>query len=388
MPDNINIDYNSLFSLVMQAPVSFMLLHGDNLLIKLVNQRATEYIGRPAEDLINRPFFEAFSELEGGIYENIIQNILATGETFNAREIPLHLINWDSGENRYLNLILKPLFTGEKITGIMGVASDVTELVRSRNDFRESKERLADELRQQVEAHTADLNRSNRELLHFARAASHDLKEPVRKIRTFGTILIDEFEQEMPARAVSFIKKIIKSADRLRRMLESVKKYISLEKPVDDLQEVDLNTVINNVLLSLEVLIESRDARFTIMPLPVIEGSVRMLHLMFQNLIENSVKFSHQNKSLSIYIGATQVVSNNRSMVEIEITDTGIGFASEYSQKIFDSFVRLNSIDEYEGIGLGLSIVKQVVERHLGTISATGKEGEGASFRILLPLKQ
>lgn len=509
MADRVEIDYNSLRSLVMQAPVSFLLLDGKNLIIKVVNQRVMDYTGKAYDDIIDKPFFEAFPEF--GQFESVMRSIFVTRQTFTANEVPLHLLNWKPGENRYVNFILKPHMAGDTVTGIIGVASDVTELVKSKNASRENEDKFkaifdtmhqglaiveleydnngnavdfiylevnsafeiesgiasvagkkatdvlgehaqfwietfakvrasgekimlssnrsvtgrwfetnifpiggsgsnkvvfifadisarkeeerirqdfANELKEQVDARTAELNRSNRELLNFARAASHDLKEPVRKIGTFGSILVSEFEDQLPERAVGFIKKIIKSADRIRRMLDSMKSFISLEKPVKEFEPVDLNTLINNVLVGMEVLIEHKSVHFTVNPLPVIEGSPHMLFLLFQNILENSVKFSHNQRPVDIFIWGKEVTEKGNKLVEIEISDTGIGFSSEFSKSIFDSFVKLNSGEEFEGVGMGLSIVKQVVERHNGTITATGRDGEGASFRIRLPIKQ
>jgi PAS domain-containing protein len=142
MPHRINIDYNSLNSLVMQAPISFILLEGENLVIKVINERALYYTGRTYEDVIDKPFFEAFREFKSEGYPAIFKNIMITGETYTANEIPVHLLNWSEDESRYVNLILKPHILNGKTTGIIGVASDVTELVKSKKASRESEDKF------------------------------------------------------------------------------------------------------------------------------------------------------------------------------------------------------------------------------------------------------
>lgn len=496
----------------MQAPVSFLLLCGRDFIIKLVNQRAMDYTGKSHEELIDKPFFVAFPEFMKRNFKPILENVMKTGKTFHAQEVPINLLNWHSEESKYVNLVLKP-FTNEagKAMGIIGVASDVTGLVRSRNAAAESdekfraifdtmdqglaivdvlydednkavdyvfhqvnaafedeaglkdvvgrrasevlkehaaywveifgnvlktgepvriaanrtvtgrwyetnvfriggtgshriaflftditprkeeeldKQKFADELKEQVDSRTSELNISNRELLQFARAASHDLKEPIRKIRTFGNFILSDYSDQIPERVNFFIQKILKATTRLQRMIEGMRSYISLEKPVDNFIPVDLNEVVTNVMTGLDFMIEDKNALFTINPLPKVEGSPLMLHQLFQNLIHNSLKFTVPGKPVNIFIGSNNMNVNGKDFAEIEINDTGIGFPPEYSYKIFESFVRLNPADIYEGEGIGLALCKKIVEKHRGRITATGEEGIGASFKVLLPLKQ
>lgn len=258
---------------------------------------------------------------------------------------------------------------------LIGVIQDITE-----------QKLFAEELTRQVDERTEQLHRSNEDLLQFAHVASHDLKEPVRKIKIFIGMLISEYGNLLPERGLSYLNKVQNSTERMFSMIEGVLAYSTLNSSERTIDKINLNKIIDNITTDLEVLIEQKNGIIRKDNLPSIEGASVLIYQLFYNLINNALKFSKANEP--VYITIESVVSENDNMVKIVISDTGIGLDPDYIYKIFEAFTRLNAKDEFEGTGLGLALCKKIVERHHGTLSATGVKNESATFIIELPLKQ
>jgi len=261
-------------------------------------------------------------------------------------------------------------------------------------DIHASKEQ-ATILEEEVKKRTYQLNelnislqQSNNELQQFAHVASHDLKEPLRKIKTFISRLTDDPGSHFSESGQLFLRKVNSAADRMNIMIEGVLNYSMLSAAHQKLEKVDLNETIRNIESDLEILINQKSATIHYANLPVIEGASVLLYQLFYNLINNSLKFSKPDLKTIIDINSLIKRMGNKDFVEITIQDNGIGFEQEFAEKIFETFLRLNSKDQFEGTGLGLSLCKRIIERHGGTIQAFGQLDKGATFVITLPLKQ
>jgi signal transduction histidine kinase len=149
---------------------------------------------------------------------------------------------------------------------------------------------------------------------------------------------------------------------------------------------VDLSKIINQIEADLELIIVQKKASLIVDELPVIRANSILMHQLFYNLINNSLKFSKPNELPVIKISAIEIVKGDKKYSRIELSDNGIGFEKEFENKIFETFSRLNPKDEYEGTGLGLALCKKIVDRHRGFIFARGIPGKGAIFTILLPV--
>ncbi len=236
------------------------------------------------------------------------------------------------------------------------------------------------------------LEESNKDLQQFAYIASHDLQEPLRKIQTFSNLILDKHVDEKE-KIVSYINKISTSASRLRTLVNDLLDYSRIYSE-ERFEKVDLNKIIVDVLSDLELQVKARECVVEITPLPVVDGVSSQLRQVFQNLISNSIKFARKDATCQIRITGELVASkqiNAQASAEgkycrISIQDNGIGFKPEFSQRIFEIFQRLNGRNEFEGTGIGLAIVKKVVDRHDGLIYASSQENEGATFTIILPL--
>jgi len=250
-------------------------------------------------------------------------------------------------------------------------------------------------LEEEVRRRTKELNetnlslmQSNNELQQFAHVASHDLKEPVRKIKTFTNRLMEDKGSSFSESGKVYINKVNSAADRMNIMIEGVLNYSMFSAAHQKIEEVSLNEIIKSIESDLEVLIAQKSATIRYQKLPTIEGASVLLYQLFYNLINNSLKFSQPGEPPVVDISSSVIHKEKNELVQIKVVDNGIGFEQEFAGKIFETFLRLNSKDQFEGTGLGLSLCKRITERHGGTIEAMGNPGKGASFIIQLPLKQ
>lgn len=256
-------------------------------------------------------------------------------------------------------------------------------------------------LEQKVEERTKDLVRSNKdlaarneELAQYAYLASHDLQEPLRKIIIFSKMIDDKYLANSPE-AKDKMAKVIASSERMRNLINDFLSYSKLSA-ASHFSPVDLNEIIKEALSDLELMIEEKQAEIKLECLPSIEAVPGQVRQVFQNLLSNAIKFARKDSNPNIRIWSELVAERSLdapadakgNYVRINISDNGIGLDESYFEKIFVIFQRLHGVGEYEGTGIGLAIVKKIVERHNGLIGVKSKEGAGATFTILLPVKQ
>ncbi len=274
------------------------------------------------------------------------------------------------------------------------------DMERNLRDEIELRKKAENILEEKVKERTQELVKSNQrleesnnELQQFAFIASHDLQEPLRKIQTFSGLALDKFSQE-DEKVKPYLGKIHESATRLRNLVTDLLQYSKIYTD-DEFSTIDLNVMINEILSDLELQIEMKHCSFEVSQLPSIEGIPFQLRQVFQNLLSNSIKFSKGNESCRISVSGELVEDksfdskpqSSGTFCRLVVKDNGIGFSNEFRNRIFEIFQRLRNRHAYEGTGIGLAIVKKVVERHDGIIDAWGKENEGATFTIVLPVR-
>lgn len=257
---------------------------------------------------------------------------------------------------------------------------------------------MADVLEQKVVERTlelqqtnAELEASNSELLQFASVASHDLKEPLRKIHMFSNIIKDRFGNQLDG-AESYLDRIITSSARMTRLINDLLVYSRLSVTAL-FERISLSVIIEEVLMDLELSIAEKGATVEVTELPVLDMVPGQMRQVFQNLISNALKFSQPDKPPYIKITAELVDNPGSSAMtspncRIVVQDNGIGFDPKYAHKIFTIFQRLHSTEKFEGTGIGLAITKKIIERHNGEIEVHSVEGEGTRFIISLPVEQ
>jgi light-regulated signal transduction histidine kinase (bacteriophytochrome) len=246
---------------------------------------------------------------------------------------------------------------------------------------------FTEELSKLVTERTAALQRSNEDLRQFAHVASHDLKEPIRKIQTFNNRILDEYIELLPSKVINYSQKIGTAADRMISMVEGVLRYSKLRNADQVLKSVDLNEILHHIAIDLEVLIHQKKATITMSALPTLSANPTLMYQLFYNLILNSLKFSKIEEPPLININSEVESTDEKTYARIAVSDNGIGFEQEFAQDIFKTFTRLHPAEDYEGTGLGLALCKKIVERHGGTITANGEPDKGATFTILLPIE-
>jgi light-regulated signal transduction histidine kinase (bacteriophytochrome) len=240
------------------------------------------------------------------------------------------------------------------------------------------------------------LERSNKNLEDFAHAASHDMKEPLRKIRTFIDRIKRSLGSKLEETEERLFERIDASAERMQMLVDDLLEFSHVSEQPRQMELVNLNDKVLRVLTDLELPVEEKHANIIIGDLPTVKGNRRQLQQLFQNLIGNALKYSKPDVPPKITIQSRTLKGHDvpislpvewgeRNFHLIEFADNGIGFEQEYADRIFEMFQRLHGKSEYAGTGVGLSIARKVVDNHNGYIWAKGQPGVGATFYVLLP---
>jgi signal transduction histidine kinase len=267
--------------------------------------------------------------------------------------------------------------SGERI--LIGTTSDVTDEVIAKKA---------------IEERNRELEANNKELQAFNYVASHDLQEPLRKIQTFISRLVDKDLLSLSENSQQFLLKIQDSTQRMRVLIDDLLQFSRANKAEKVFEKTNLNELVENSKHELAQIIEDKNATIISDELPTLNVIPFQIQQLFSNLINNSLKYCRENVTPFITIKLDIVdaakeetipIDEKRNYYKITFTDNGIGFDSEYSQKIFLLFNRLHNKNEYSGTGIGLAICKKIVENHKGFIVADGQTNIGATFTIYLP---
>jgi len=299
-------------------------------------------------------------------------------------------ICWPDQSIHWVRLNGKVIVENGKAISSVGIVVDITQEKKAAEMLEEKIRQRTRELQEANES----LARSNQQLEQFAHVASHDMKEPIRKIVMFIDRLNSELQSVHTPQTKAYVEKVLKSAYRLTNMVEGVLAYASINAAEEKVEPVDLNKIIKDIESDLELVIQQRNATISYSHLPVIMAAPLLMHQLFYNLINNALKFAKTGMPSFIQLSAHklqdsmwrgQEINPDQPYWEITLQDNGIGFAQENAEIIFKTFTRLHSKDHYEGTGLGLALCQNIVEKHNGFITAVGVEGEGATILILLP---
>lgn len=238
----------------------------------------------------------------------------------------------------------------------------------------------------ELKHYSQELERSNKELEDFAFVASHDLQEPLRKIRAFGDRLSKSFSANLGEQGLDYLTRMQSASNRMSRLIEDLLAFSRVTRRSREFVSVDLNKLLIEVLDSLDYAISERNARVNVGPLPTIEGDESQLHQVFSNLISNSLKFVAEDVDPQIEIRSQgSAVYNEKHFFVVSVSDNGIGFDEKYRDRIFNLFQRLHGKDEYSGTGIGLAICRKIVENHGGKIEVQSQPGKGTTFSLWLP---
>ncbi len=301
----------------------------------------------------------------------------------------LHVEYFDEINHHWLEVVAVKMNDGLVVT-----FSDISDKKKAADLLAQGFQDLQSTTNKLTAANYA-LEQSNYELLQFASVVSHDLKEPLRKIQTFGNLLNVKVQSKLEVDEKTYLEKMINSSQRMQSLIDDLLAFSKLSNKHIHFHETDMNLVLTRILDDLEVTIREKEATFDIDQLPSIEAIPGQIHQLFQNLISNALKF---NNSGHPYIKvemneisdeqATEFRIHQKEYISFSIQDNGIGFDPKYKEKIFGVFQRLHSSASYQGTGIGLAICKKIIENHNGFIFAESELNKGTRFTILLPVKQ
>ncbi len=239
--------------------------------------------------------------------------------------------------------------------------------------------------------YTSQLKFQNEQLEQFAYAASHDMKEPLRKIMFYNNHLAETSANLLPQKEREYLNRSINAARRMERLINDLLEYSKASSETHKAEAVDLSEVLDEIIMLYKDVTEEKKAVIRQESLPVVQGIAFQLRQVFDNIISNSLKYQHPDRNPVIEIKGDVVSGEqvpgllpDKQYHRISFADNGIGFEEEYSEKIFELFQRLGHV-QYSGTGVGLALCKKIAQNHHGTITAKAKEKEGACFELFLP---
>lgn len=381
-------------NIVKQAPVGIAILRGRNFTIEMANAYYCLLMNKTEDEMTGQPFFEVLPETKA-IIEPLLLHVLKTGNTCYSFEYETM--------DRNFNFTYQPLRdeTGE-IEGVIIVSNEVTEEVKARtlniisarkyDELKENEELLekrVEERTNELKVANFNLQRSNKELEQFAFVASHDMQEPLRKIRMFTELLKSNLQNTSESNR-GYLDKITSAASRMRNLINDVLYYSRLSAPESATKHTALNELVKQVISDFELLIQEKNALVTVGPLPELEANPLQLTQLFTNLLSNSLKFNNsQRPEISITSSVPETLpeglDDSRKYYRIIFKDNGIGFDPQYAEQIFTIFQRLHTRQEYSGTGIGLALCKKIALNHQGNIYAFSENNKGAEFHVYLP---
>jgi PAS domain S-box-containing protein len=350
------------------------------------NKGAERIKGYKAAEIIGKNFsvFYTAKDRESGLPEILLQ--------VASREGRANHEGWRKRKDGSLfwgNILITALYNeNNQLTGFTKITRDLTDKKRSDDEIRTHAQKLEEKNR--------ELEKINGELKLFTYVSSHDLQEPLRKIQTFCS-RITEHKHELPEVSLDYFERIQRSANRMQKLIIDLLAYANTNLSESMFSNTDLMQVLEEVKSELHDRIREKHAVIEAADLGRINAIPFQVHQLLYNLVSNSLKFAQKDIPSHISITRSQVQGKDIPAANLQpdaiyhhirISDNGIGFDPKYTEKIFTVFQRLHAKHEYEGTGIGLAIVKKIVENHHGFITADSTPGTGTVFNIYLPEEQ
>lgn len=373
--------------LIQNAPDAVIVID-DSSKILLWNPKAEAIFGWKVDEIIGKTLVETIIPTQFiESHTNGINRLKLTGQTnFLNKTVEITAVN-KKGEEFFIALsIACSLWNGKQV-----FISFIRNITKEKKDEKELERH-----RKQLSQKNKELEKMNSELTSFSYVASHDLKEPLRKIKTYSNLIIEKHNETLTADAKEYIQRIINSAGNMQRLIDDLLAFSQTASAVKKLETIDLNVLLEEVENSLKDTIEENSVTITSTQLPTLRVIDFQFRQLLENIIGNAIKYRRNGVKPTITI-TTSLVSGktyinegadaNKNYQKLLFADNGIGFEQEYSTKIFEIFQRLHGKNEYSGTGIGLAICKKIMENHNGFITAQSKVGEGSIFSIFFPVK-
>ena len=375
------------YHLMVEEVQDYAILYlNENGIVENWNKGAEKIKGYKTNEIVGKSFSSFYTEedKENQLPDKLLNHARLTGrvthEGWRVRK---------NGDLFWANVVITAIHNEQnEVIGFSKVTHDLTEKKIAEDRIKANAQQLIEKNR--------ELERMNAELESFAYVSSHDLQEPLRKIKTFSGRLLEKEEQNLSDNGKDFLSRINNSVARMQLLIEDILLYSRTNTGERIFETIDLNVLINEVKEDFKETLAEKNATIEV------GAAVKLSIIPFQfkqllaNLVSNSLKFSKLDVPPHIQINSVVrngddinhlPVNEGLNYCEITITDNGIGFDAEYKDRIFEIFQRLHGKSEYKGTGIGLAIVKKIVDNHNGFICATGQVNKGATFSIYLPIQ-
>ena len=336
--------------------------------ISLVNAEAEHIFGYPSGELVGKNIALLMHNSSLGEYQKELERLLKAGESKSiSRSIEISGLR-KHGSTFPINF---------ELTGISHNDAELfIALVRDITEQKKAEKRLMH--------YTSELERSNKDLESFTSIASHDMREPLRKIMSFGDRLV-ETEPQMTSKGKDYLERMQKASSRMDALMDDLLNFSRVTCNPGSFETVNFKKVVDQVVEDLDMKISEEKATIIVEEMPALEADLFQIRQLFQNLIANSLKYHREGVPPLVEVKS---IKHDNGTWEIRVKDNGIGFNEKYTERIFKIFERLHGRSSFEGTGIGLAICERIVTRHKGNITAESKVGRGTTFIITLPEKQ
>lgn len=356
--------------------------------LEYFNDSLIKYSGHTPDELLKGAFPKMVHEDDLAYNKQLWEHSFATGDEF----VIEHRMRRHDGVYRWhvCRALAQKNEKGE-IMQWVGTSNDIHD----QKTFQKRLETLVEERTNELQKANQELENMNKELSSFAYISSHDLQEPLRKIHTFGSIIMsNEFDNLSEAGKRNFSRMQL-AADRMTKLIQDLLTYSRSNAAEKTFEETDLNKLLEEVKSDFADSINDKNGVLIIGDMPVINAIPFQIRQLFNNLVSNALKFTKESTDPVISITSTTVKGSvidspnaeaSNDYLHIAVTDNGIGFSPEYASRIFEVFQRLHGKGEYEGTGIGLAICMKIADNHQAILNASSEPGEGAIFNIYFPL--
>jgi PAS domain S-box-containing protein len=354
------------FDLFNQAPVGYLRLSNKGIILT-ANLAAASLLGIDPKRLESTSLTDYIFREDQDIYYLGVQR---ARQENRSQEFELRMVT-PSGGLLDVSMLCASVEEQGQVTGPMRVTlSDISG--------RKQQERAL-----KTYAHRLEI--LNKDLEEFSSLVSHDLKEPLHKIKGFGNILLKDHRTQLDQNGCDYLERMQNAASRMDKLIEALLALSRLSTQTTTFQHVDLNTIAQEALCDLEGRLKHTEGQVEIGNLPTLAAEPTLMRQLFLNLLGNALKYHKPGLPPVVRVDATSAANG---WVEIRFADNGIGFNQEAVAKLFKPFARLHGKSQYEGTGIGLAICRKIAENHGGTITACSAAGQGATFIVTLPIQQ